>query len=286
MHIGLQFPNLELAADPSAIRELAQGAEALGFHHLTAFEHVLGTTDGQRAGQQSYDPTVLIHEPMTLLSFIAAVTSRIELVTSVLVLPQRQTALVAKQTAELDLLSGGRLRLGVGVGWNETEFGGMGADFATRGLRATEQIEVLRLLWTQRSVTYHGRFHHLTASGITISPVQRPIPIWMGGSSEPAIRRLGLLGDGWMPMAEELGTVRNVMVRAREIAAEAGRAPDAIGLQGRFALASVPPEEWQTRCDAWAETGATHLVVGTRGAGFTTSAEHLRLAESFLARVS
>lgn len=278
MHIGLQFPTSEIGRDPGAIREFVQGVEALGFHHLTALEHVLGTASVRGQGGRAYSPELPIHEPLVTFGFIAAVTSRIELVTSILVLPQRQTVLVARQAAEVDVLSGGRLRLGIGVGWNRDEYEGMGADFRTRGQRVEEQVEVLRLLWTDPVVSYQGKWHTLHEAGITVLPAQRPIPIWMGGSNEHVLHRIGRLADGWMAGGEydeaRMETIRNA-------AREAGRDPGSIGVQARTSLTNSTPEQWRRDIELWRGKGATHLVAGTSGKGLSPN-QHLQLAERYL----
>jgi probable F420-dependent oxidoreductase len=203
MRIGAVFPQMEIGDDPGAIRSWAQAVEELGYQHVLAFEHVLGAgTDTRPGWQHAYTSETLFHEVFVLFGYLAAVTSRVELVTGVLVLPQRQTALVAKQAAEVDVLSGGRLRLGVGVGWNEVEYQALGASFGDRGARSEEQVEVLRRLWAEPTITYSGRWHQVDNAGINPLPVRRRIPVWFGGHAEAALRRVGRVGDGWLP---ELG---------------------------------------------------------------------------------
>jgi probable F420-dependent oxidoreductase len=197
-------------------------------------------------------------------------------VTGVLVLPQRQAVLVAKQAAEVDILSGGRLRLGVGVGWIPTEFAALGADYGNRGARSEEQIAVLRALWTEPVVTFEGRWHRIEASGISPLPVQRPIPIWIGGMAEAALRRAGRLGDGWFPLdIPPDDTARGMIERLRAYAAEAGRSPDAVGVEAFLTLAKVPRERWAGHVEAWRAAGATHLSVSTIGAGFPSPQAHI-----------
>src|SRR5947207_13234197 len=207
MRIGVVFPQTEIGDDPIAIRDYAQAAEQLGYQHLLIYDHVLGASIANRPDWRGpYTSDTLFHEPFVLFGYLAGLTKRIELVTGVIVLPQRQTALVAKQAAEIDVLSGGRLRLGIGVGWNEVEYEALGQDFHTRGRRSVEQIAVLRALLTQEVVDFHGHWHHITHAGLNPQPVQRPIPIWFGvGSSqnpyppEAVLRRVARLADGWSP---------------------------------------------------------------------------------------
>ena len=189
MRIGVVFPQTELGGDPGAVRAYGQRAEELGFAHLLAYDHVVGADPQVHQGWSGpYDIDTTFHEPLVMFGYLAAVTTTLELVTGVIILPQRQTALVAKQAAEIDLLSGGRLRFGVGIGWNAVEYEALGEDFGNRGRRSEEQVELLRLLWTQRSVTFDGRYHQVTGAGIAPMPVQRPIPLWIGGRLPARIR--------------------------------------------------------------------------------------------------
>jgi probable F420-dependent oxidoreductase len=200
MQYGVVFPQAEFGNDPQAIKDYAQTAEEFGYDYLLVYDHVLGAHPNREPKLTGpYTNEHPFHEPMVLFGFLAAVTTRLELVTGILILPQRQTALVAKQTAEVDVLTGGRLRLGIGIGWNYVEYGALGEDFHTRGRRAEEQIEVLRKLWTQPLVTHHTARHNIDNAGINPLPIQRPIPIWFGGAAEPALKRAAHLGDGWMP---------------------------------------------------------------------------------------
>lgn len=263
MYLGVQFPHQALGSDPSAVRDYAQAAEAAGFDYLFAFEHVAGahadrfreTTTGLPSPPYLYDHP--FHEPLTLFSHLAAVTQRIEFTTSVLVLPQRQTVLVAKQVAELSILSGGRVRIGIGVGWNHAEFEALGADFHTRGRRVEEQIAVLRKLWTEPLVSFKGRWHTLDRIGVAPLPA-RPIPIWIGGGTGSAtLRRVARLGDGWMPMGLGDGAARVVAELHRHLE-EAGREPSTLGVQGGIGTAGGPAD-WVAAARRWEALGATHL---------------------------
>jgi probable F420-dependent oxidoreductase len=278
------FPQTELGGDPGAVRAYAEGVEELGYRHILVYDHVVGADPKVHTGWNGpYDVHTTFHEPFVLYGYLAAVTRSLELVTGVIILPQRQTALVAKQAAEVDLLSGGRLRLGIGVGWNAVEYEALGEDFGSRGKRSAEQIALLRRLWTEQSVTFDGDFDKLTGAGIAPLPVQRPIPVWVGAASPPGYKRAGRLADGWFPMmgpGPALDEARTVVERA---AVAAGRDPASIGMEGRV--------DWRGDVDAvierlkqWAEAGATHVSVNTMGAGLKTVDDHLaalsRAAES------
>src|SRR5438876_9867908 len=229
MQIGVTFPQTEIGADPVAIRDYAQAAEGLGYSHLLAFDHVLGADPAHRPGWQGYTHRSMFHEPFVLFGYLAALT-RLELVPGVIILPQRQTVLVAKQAAEVDVLTSGKLRLGVGIGWNAVEFEGLGMDFHNRGRRLEEQIQVMRDLWTKPSVTFEGRYHRITAAGINPMPVQRPIPVWIGGSAESAIKRAAELADGYFPQRPLEGGWPATFEKIRGWVGAAGRNPATFGI--------------------------------------------------------
>src|SRR4030095_5402479 len=233
MQLGLMFPQTEIGADPKAVRDFVQAAEGIGYEHVIVFDHVLGVDTAHYQGWQGrYTKHDMFHEPFVLYGYLAAITQRLELVTAVIILGQRQTALVAKQAAEVDVLSGGRLRLGIGIGWNAVEYEALGAHFHNRGKRSEEQLAVLRALWTQDVVDFHGRWHHIRHAGINPLPIQRPIPIWLGGGSTnvaPVIERVGRLADGWFPQFAPDATGRAALERMRTAARAAGRDPSAIG---------------------------------------------------------
>ena len=276
MRLGAIFPQLESGADPVAIRDYAQAVEGMGYDHILIYDHVLGADTTNRPNWRGpYTAQSLFHEPFVLYGYFAAVTERVELVTDVIILPQRQTALVAKQAAEIDVLSGGRLRLGVGIGWNEVEYEALGENFRNRGARSEEQIEVLRLLWTQELVDFKGRWHTITAAGINPLPVRRPIPLWIGGMAEPVLRRIGRLGDGWFPQRPPDDEARAMIERLHGYAREAGRSPETIGIEGRLTIAQLPEERWAGFADAWRALGATHLSVNTMGAGLASLRDHV-----------
>ena len=282
MRLGVVFPQNEIGADPIAVRDYAQAAEALGYHHLLAYDHVLGANTDSRPGWRgAYGHKDMFHEPLVLFGYLAGVTQRLELVNGILILPQRQTALMAKQAAEIDVLSGGRLRLGIGIGWNDVEYEALGEDFHNRGRRSEEQIEVLRLLWTQELVTFHGRWHKITDAGINPLPVQRPIPIWIGGMADKVIRRIARVGDGWMPQGKADDSFRALLDGMHAHAREAGRAPNDIGVEGRVNIVRRSPEKWAADLAAWRDAGATHASVATSGAGLASPDGHIDVIRAF-----
>ena len=294
MEVGAIFPQTELSADPGAIRAFVQAVEDMGYANLFVADHVLGadTQFHHHPSLASYSYKSVVHEPLTLLGYLAAATTRITLATGILILPQRQTALVAKQAAEVDVLSGGRLRLGIGVGWNQVEYEALGQDFHTRGRRSAEQIAVLRALWTQAVVDFHGQWHHITHAGLNPLPVQRPIPIWFGvGSSqnphppEVVLRRVARLADGWSPNIPTNDTGKAIVARVHQYAQEAGRDPGVLPLEGRVRLAGKSPAEWVNHVQAWASLGATHIIVETRGGGLAFPRQHLAALRQFKAVV-
>jgi probable F420-dependent oxidoreductase len=278
--IGVVFPQTEIGADAGAVRVYAQRVEELGYTHLLAYDHVLGADPAVHEGWNGpYDVHTTFHEPLVLFGYLAAVTS-LELVTGIIILPQRQTALVAKQAAEVDLLTGGRFRLGIGLGWNAVEYEALGKNFADRGARMSEQVALLRRLWTEPVVTFEGRHERVTGAGLAPMPVQRPIPLWFGAQSERAYVRAGQLGDGWFPQAPpgpRLDEARSVVERA---AAEAGRDPAKLGMEGRVSWGEGGVEKLADHVQRWRDAGATHLSVNTMGAGFASVDDHLAALES------
>src|SRR5436190_5067505 len=230
MQIGVTFPQNEIGADPAAIRDYAQAAEALGYSHLLAFDHVLGADPTNRPGWQRYTHQHMFHEPFVLFGYLAALT-KLELVTGVIILPQRQTALVAKQAAEIDVLTNGKLRLGVGIGWNWVEYDGLGMNFKNRGRRFEEQIELMRKLWQEPILTHEGRYEKVTAAGINPLPIQRPIPIWIGGSAEPALKRAAEVADGFFPQRPLEGGWPATFARMKEWREAAGKDWSTYGIE-------------------------------------------------------
>jgi probable F420-dependent oxidoreductase len=285
MKVGVVFPQTEIGQDPAVIRDYAQAVESMGYTHILAFDSVVGPNPDRPGGWDSpYDYRHAFHEPFVLFGFCAGVTRRIELVTGVLILPQRQTALVAKQAAQVDVLSGGRLRLGIGVGWNPVEFEVLGENIKNRGKRVEEQLEVMRLLWTKELVTYGGQWHRVPDAGMRPLPVQRPIPVWMGGESEAVLRRAARLADGWITLQtfRPGPAAQHTVDRLHGLVREAGRDPKAFGIEGRVALARVPPQEWAQEMAAWrAMRGITHLCINTMQLGLASPEEHVRTLERF-----
>jgi probable F420-dependent oxidoreductase len=283
---GVALSHPDLGNDPGFLKDFAQAVEGAGFDHVLSAEHVVGGHPDRAKGEKIHTADVPYHEPFVLFGYLGAVTERLELVTSILILPQRQTALVAKQAAELDLLTGGRLRLGVGVGRNWMEYEALNEDFSNRGARIEEQVAVLRRLWTEELVTFDGEWHHLDRIGLNPMPVQRPIPIWMGSFVgkvvEKVIRRIGRLADGWFPQMAP-ADLAPVAERLRGYAAEAGRDPASIGIECGIAVkAGDDPARWVERAEAFGALGATHLRVMTAGGGFTSPQEHLDAALRWL----
>jgi probable F420-dependent oxidoreductase len=283
MQYGVVFPQIEFGNDPHAIRDYAQAAEALGYDYLLVYDHVLGAhPNRERKLTGPYTHEHPFHEPMVLFGFLAAVTSRLQLTTGIIILPQRQTVLVAKQAAEVDVLSGGRLRLGIGLGWNHVEYEALGEDFHTRGRRVEEQVDVLRKLWTEPLVTYRGRDHVIDNAGISPMPLQRPIPIWFGGGAEPALHRAARLGDGWMPAGRKPDDAMKRMIEYLEKAlAASGRDRRAFGIDPWINIQGLQIDEWRQRVEAWRQLGATHVAVDTMRAGFTSPQAHMDAIRAF-----
>ena len=283
MKIGVVFPQTEFEPDPIAIRDYAQAVEGMGFTHMHAYDHVLGANPdrpGGLLGPYAYkDP---FFEPFILFSYLAGLTRKIEFATGILILPQRQTALVAKQAATLDVLSNGQLRLGVGIGWNEVEYVALGENFHNRGKRMEEQVRLLRLLWTQPLVKFEGRWHNIPDAGINPLPIQRPIPIWFGGSDDRVLRRMAQLGDGWMPGTRPIEQMRLLLDKLAQYLAEAGRERASFGIDARLNLSQVGPGSWIPFLHTWKELNATHLSVNTMGCGYETATSHVEALRRFV----
>lgn len=276
LRLGAVFPQTEIGSDPSDIRAYTQGVEEMGYDHLLTYEHVLGASTASRPDWAGpYTSETMFHEPFVLFGYCAAITSRLELGTNVLILPQRQTVLVAKQAAEVDVLSSGRMRLGIGVGWNDVEYEGLNEDFKNRGARSEEQIMLLRALWGNPVVTFHGTWHHINDAGINPLPVRHAIPIWLGGESDRTLRRVARLGDGWFPQRPPNAGARELLDRLWRYVAEAGRKREEIGIEPRLSANSVPEAEWKTYTATWRDLGATHLCINTMGLGYTSVRQHL-----------
>jgi probable F420-dependent oxidoreductase len=284
VEIGVVLPQTELGPSPHALRTYASTVESLGYRSLLAYDHVLGADPKVHEGWSGpYDVDTDFHEPMVLFGFLAGCTS-IELVSGIVILPQRQTALVAKQAAEVDLLTGGRFRLGVGIGWNHVEYEALGQEFTTRGRRIEAQVALLRRLWTERTVTSIDEFDTVTGAGLSPMPQQRPIPIWFGATVPKAFERAGRLGDGWFPPVQPGPKLDAALEHVRAGAMAAGRDPTSIGMQGRV--------DWRGDADNliaqvehWRAAGATHLGVNTMGAGPGDVDGHLEVLSSIATRI-
>ena len=270
MRIGVDFPTVRIGHDMGAVRDFVQAAEDLGYDHIRTLDHVLGA-DPQHHPEVDYFAYTyksVTREPLMLMAYISGFTQRLGLMTGIIILPQRQTALVAKQAAEVDVFSGGRLILGVAIGWNPVEYAALGQDFHTRGRRLEEQIEVLRALWTQEVVHYLGRWDTISHAGINPRPVQRPIPIWIGTgrfgqlvAPDYVLRRVGRLADGWFNRLTPSTGAAELASRINSYAREAGRDPTRLKMGGSLVLQANDPESWISEAKAWKEVGATHLTL-------------------------
>ena len=287
MRIGLIYPHFEFGSDPVAIREYAQTVEGLGYTHIGADDHIIGPNPnrpGGWTGWVTYQTAFM--EPFVLFAFMAAATQRVEFATCVLLLPQRQTVLVAKQTATLDHLCAGRLRLGIGNGWNEIEYLSLGKNFHDRGRRIEEQVQLLRQLWTQPLVDFHSRDHTIPDAGINPLAVQRPIPIWFGGQSAPVLERMARIGDGWMPLYQSAEAARAAIDQLDRLLQKAGRTRDGFGIEARIPYCKEPgqapdPDEWHRLLDGWRTAGATHASLITTNCGLNSSQAHIKALTHF-----
>jgi probable F420-dependent oxidoreductase len=282
MKLGAVFPQTEIGPDPAVVRAYAEGVRELGFVHLMAYDHVLGADrDTHNHLTGPYRAEDQFHEILVLFGYLAAILPGMELVTGVVIAPQRQTALLAKQAVEIDLLTGGRFRLGLGIGWNDVEYEALGMDFSNRGRRFEEQIELLRKLWTEEVFDFEGRWHTVTAAGINPLPVQRPIPIWIGGSAERALRRAAVSADGLFPQRPLEGRDwAGTLEQMREWREEAGQSWKTFGIDQRISLSERDPDAWRAIAEEWVGLGATHLTLVTTGGSLDGSDAHLeRLRE-------
>ena len=265
MKFGVVYPQNQFGSDPIEMRDFAQAAEGMGYHHLLAYDHVLGANpnrEGWDAGRP-YTCQDAFHEPFTLFSWMAALTERIGFMTGVLILPQRQTALVAKQAAQVDILSGGRFRLGVGIGWNEVEYNSLGYDFKTRGARSEEQIELMRQLWTRDLVKFDGCYDKIDDAGLNPLP-RRPISIWIGGTADIVLRRAARMSDGWVAQAGDPADWQPQAETFWAFAEREGKR-DRLGLHTRLVTERTPQGEWEGYVEGWRQLGATELAVYPHG---------------------
>lgn len=291
--IGVTYPQTEVEADPGAVKHFAQAVEQMGFKHILAYDHVLGANTASRPGwNKPYNLQSQFHDPFVLFPFMAGATEKIGFVTGILILTQRQTVLVAKQAACLDVLCKGRFRLGVGTGWNDIEYEALGMPFADRGARIEEQVTVLRELWTKDAVTFKGEQHVISDAGLMPLPVQRPIPVWFGGGSDrpqfgnqPAsmkvLRRIARIGDGWIPQFRPNARGRELIDTFHGFCREYGRDLSKVGIDVRLPLSGEDSAKWAAEADTWREWGMSHITVNTLGEGLHGVDAHLRRIEAF-----
>lgn len=285
MKIGCVFPHNEIGNDPEDIKAFAIGAEELGCDHMLIYDHVLGADPDRPGGFRGpYDKDVAFHEPMVTFAFMAAVTSTIEFATTVLISPQRQTVLIAKQAAELAILSNNRFRMGIGTGWNDIEYEALNEDFTNRGRRQAEQVKLMRELWSSDSLNYTGKYHRVTKASIKPRPTQ-PVPIWFGGGAPVVLKRCARLGDGWMPLMGANDAARAAMTTIRETREAAGISMAGFGVQAQAQYDGGTVERWKKHHDNWQEIGATHLAIATHNAGDTNVQGHLGRIREYMAAI-
>jgi probable F420-dependent oxidoreductase len=283
MKIGAVFPQLDIGADHVAIRDYAQAVEGLGFTHISAYDHVVGADPTYYPGWSGYyDYRDTFHEPLVLFGFLAGIC-HLEFATGILILPQRQATLVAKQAAEVDILCEGRLRLGVGIGWNPVEYSALGERFDNRGRRMEEQVELLRSLWSQPVINFRGRYHEVVGAGIAPLPMQRPIPIWMGaGSSSTGLARVGRIADGWCSMQKPGPDLERAASEVRNAAVAVGRDPLDVGIDGRVDVGDGDLQRIVTEVEGWRKLGASHVSFGTLNAGLEGVDRHVAALKAAL----
>jgi probable F420-dependent oxidoreductase len=286
MNLGVVLPTVELGPDPAIIREYAQTAQGLGYTHLVIQDHVLGVDPAVHVGwTRPYTNKTHTPDPFIQCAFLATAVPGMELVTGVVVLPQRQTALVAKQAAEVDILTGGNFRLGVGTGWNQVEYDALGEDFTNRGVRSEEQVDLMRALWTQPSVTFEGKWHHIDAVGINPMPVQRPIPVWFGGGADALLRRVARMGDGWItePQVQTQEQNQAMLDRLYGFAEEVGRDPASIGIEGRIELVDHPTDaDVLAAYREWREMDVEIVTLSTRAVGLDSPRQQMDALKHYM----
>ena len=286
MEIGAVFPHNEIGTDPQAIKDYAQGVEELGVTHLLIYDHVLGADRDRPGGFEGpYDKDVAFHEPFTTFAFIAAVTKKLDMITTVMILPQRQTVLVAKQAAELAILSTNRFKLGIGVGWNTVEYTGLNENFKNRGKRQEEQVELMRLLWESEVLEYKGDYHHIDKASINPRP-SKSVPIWFGGGAPQLIERCADLGDGWIPLMGPNEAARKTLAAIKEKRESKGLDWDNFGVQAQAQYAGGDAERWNKHAEKWRNLGASHLAIATHNAEPTNVDGHLGRIKEYLNAVT
>jgi probable F420-dependent oxidoreductase len=283
MEFGVTFPQTDIETDPGEVRTFAETIEAVGYEHILAYDHILGVEPPQPDWDGSYDYTDQFLEPFVLFSQLAAVTDDVEFLTGVLVLPQRETPLVAKQAATLDALTDGRFTLGAGVGWNDLEYRNLGFDFESRGSRIVEQVDVLRELWADDLIDYDGKYHRIEAAGINPRPEDGSIPIWLGGGADVVLRRIARRADGWIAPTIPMSAFESKLEKLRTYLAEEGRDPETFPIHARVKLGELDPETCLDRIERFDELGVSAVAVGTMNMGLTDASEHLEVIEEFMA---
>lgn len=279
MKLGVVFPQIEIGDNPDVIASFATTAESLGYDHIIAYDHVLGAgTESRPDWRGPYSSESMFHEPLVLYGYLAGLTSTLDLVTAVIILPQRQTVLVAKQAACVDVLSGGRLRLGIGTGWNEVEYEGLNENFHDRGVRSEEQIELMRKLWADEVVSYQGRWHRVTEAGLNPLPVNRGIPVWLGGMAPEVIERVGRIADGWFPFYNE--NLADQLKQVLKIAEANGRKPSDIGIEVMTGLGEAGKKQLD-QLKRLRDMGVTHSAVVTMNHGLEKPEDHIDAIKRF-----
>ena len=264
MQLGALMPLGDIGGDAATVREYAQTMESVGYDFIEAPDHVLGVNAASRPGWDRNDNEDLFHDPFVLFGFLAGCTSKIGFSTGVLILPQRQTVLVAKQAASLDVLCGGRFRLGIGVGWNEVEYVGLNENFKNRGRRSEEQVQVMQALWANNHVDFKGRYHTIEDAGINPRPPSGRVPVWYGGHHDATLPRIAKWGDGWMPNAYQPDeSALAIFEKLRSLTREAGRDPSAVGIEVWTSCGSGTPADWAKEVAFWKRAGATHIALTT-----------------------
>jgi len=287
MPLGAFLPTRAFAQDPSAIRDWAQAVEEIGYDYIDVPDHVLGVDRNSRPDFVGpYDIGDAFHETFVTLGYLAAITARVRLRSAVLILPQRQTALVAKQAAEVDFLSGGRLDLGVGVGWNAAEYEALNEEWKTRGSRQTEQLEVLNHLWTEAVVDFDGEYHTLNGVGLNPRPIQRPIPLWFGGSAEAMLQRAAKFGAGWIPLGKPDEAVKTRLDKLRGYLDTEGRDIAGFGVECWIRTTQRDPDSWARAAQAWRSIGATDVTLYTSSTDIVTVADQIDALKAFKGHLS
>jgi probable F420-dependent oxidoreductase len=294
MHLGASLPIGDIGTDPIVLRDYAQAAEGLGYEYLVAPDHVLGANPASHTGDRRVGTSQTpYHDPFVLFGFLAGCTRRIGFATGVLILAQRQAVLVAKQAASLDVLSGGRFRLGIGVGWNQVEFTGLNENFHNRGARSEEQVQVMQALWASPHVTFKGRYHTIDDAGINPRPASGRVPLWFGGHAEATFRRTAKYGDGFMPLAYPPDdTALAAFDKLRALIRAEGRDPKDVGIEVWVSPGVGNQDDWRKEMAFWQRAGVTHATAHTtypgghhqRIAG-RTPADHLAAITRFKAAV-